>query len=116
MKTNETDVAGRHTLLTLTKHAQTRLHERQLSEDAISSALTYGRHVRVRGAHVYALGRKEVERYSTDGVNLQRFRGVQVVCSPDGAVLTVYRSYDLSGLRPRSGLRHHRRNHVRRAR
>ncbi len=116
MKTNEKNMAGRHTRLTFTQHAQARLRERQLSEEAVSGALTYGRVARVRGASIYAVGRKEVERYGAEGVDLRRFQGVQVVCSPDGAIVTVYRNNDFRGLRPRSGLRHHRRNHVRRAR
>lgn len=52
-----------------------------------------------RGARIYAIGRREVERYRAQGVDLDPFEGVQVVTKLDGAVLTVYRNRDLRGLR-----------------
>lgn len=92
--------------LPLTKHAQARMHERRLSDEAVTMVMTYGRTAKVRGAEIYALGRKEVEHYLAEGVDLTRFQGVQVVCSPDGVIVTLYRNNDFRGLRPRGGRRY----------
>jgi hypothetical protein len=91
----------------LTKHAWERSNARGLSSEAIDAAIQYGRVVHVRGAAVHVIGKKEVRRFSEVGVDLEKYEGVQVVCSPDDeAVLTAYRNHDLRGLRP-----HHRRSH-----
>lgn len=108
MKTNAAIELSRTLPLPLTKHAHARMNERRLSDEAVNMVMTYGRAVRVRGAEIYAVGRKEVEYYLAEGVDLSRFDGVQVVCSPDGAILTVYRNKDFRGLRPRGGRRHYR--------
>jgi hypothetical protein len=84
------------------------MHERRLSDETVSMVMTYGRLARVRGAEIYAVGRKEIEQYLAEGVDLSRFEGVQVVCSPDGAILTVYRNNNFRGLRPRGGRCHYR--------
>jgi len=74
------------------------------------AALDFGRLVRVRGAEVYALGRKEVNRLATVGIDVSEYEGVQVICAADGSVMTVYRNLDFRGLRPRSRPRIGRRN------
>ena len=99
---------------------------RQLAEDALSSisateppvsmtdlADRYGIPVRLhampmffRGATIYAVGRKETQRYKKQGIDLSRLDGVQVVCSSTGTVQTVYRNRNFRELRPR-----YRRNH-----
>lgn len=91
--------------LPLTKHAQVRMHQRRLSNEAVNMVMTYGRVARVRGAETYAIGRKEIKRYLAEGKDLSRFEGVQVVCSSDGAILTMYRNKNFRGLRPRGGRR-----------
>lgn len=96
---------------TLTKHAVERMSRRGLPSAAVSAALDYGRVVHIRGADIHAIGRREVERYEREGMDLTRYEGVQVVCSPEGAVITVYRNHDFRGLRPR----HCRRRSHRRA-
>jgi len=93
----------------LTAHAAERMRTRGLSSSAVMAAILYGRVVHVRGADVHAIGRREVEWYSREGVDLSRFEGIQVVCSLEGAVLTVYRNRDFRGLRPRSSRRCSRR-------
>ena len=70
--------------------------------------LNYGRVAHVRGATIYAVGRKEVERFARDGMDLSDVEGVQVVCSDSGVIMTVYRNRDFRGLRPRR--RAHRRS------
>ena len=84
----------------LTRHAWKRMTSRNLSSSAVEVALEYGRLAHVRGAVIYAIGRKEVERYASEGVDLTRHEGVQVVCNPQGTILTVYRNRDFRGLRP----------------
>jgi hypothetical protein len=86
----------------LTRHAWERMSGRGLSPAAIRRVLNYGRVAHVRGATIYAVGRKEVRRFQRDGIDLSGLEGVQVVCSESGVVMTVYRNRDFRGLRPRS--------------
>jgi hypothetical protein len=84
---------------TLTRHATTRMAHRGIQSEVIEQVIEYGRTVYTRGALVYAIGRKEVERHRQEGIDLSECKGVQVVCSTDGSVLTVYRNHDFRGLR-----------------
>ena len=84
----------------LTKHARERML-RRLPPIVVRHVVEYGRVVFVRGATIYAVGRKEVARFRREGVDLATGEGVQVVCSNDGAVMTVHRNHDFRGLRPR---------------
>ena len=99
-----------------TKHAWQRMTERGLSTAAIETALDYGRIVHVRGAAIFAIGKKEVAGCQSRGINISDFEGVQVVCKPNGMILTVYRNRDFRGLRPRRrhcrGLRRGRRRRL----
>ncbi len=108
MKTNPATESSPFIPLPLTKHAQTRMNARRLPTATVNAVMIYGRVVRVRGAEIYVIGRKEVERYLAEGVDLVKFQGVQVLCGADGAILTVYRNNDFRGLRPRGGRRHYR--------
>lgn len=85
--------------LPLTTHARTRLHCRRISIEAVEAVLAYGRMVWARDAQIYALGEKEVQCTSREGINLRPFAGLQVVCAPSGAVLTAYRNHDFRSLR-----------------
>jgi hypothetical protein len=86
----------------LTRHAWERMCGRGFSTAAIGLVLDYGRAMHTRGATIYVVGRKEVERHRRDGLDLSSVEGVQVVCANDDAVITVYRNRDLRGLRPRA--------------
>ena len=86
---------------TLTRHAAERMAVRGLPQAAVVAALTYGRLVCVRGAEIHVIGNREVKRLRSEGLDLSRYEGVQVVCSQDGAIVTVYRSHDFRSLRPR---------------
>lgn len=92
----------------LTRHAWERMGCRGFSPAKIRRVLRYGRIVHVRGATIYAVGRKEVEFFATKGVALSDVEGVQVVCSDCGSILTVYRNRDFRGLKPK--FRRSRRN------
>ena len=84
----------------MTHHAWKRMTARSLPPSAVKAALEYGRVAYVRGAAIYAIGSKEVERFATEDIDLSRYEGVQVVCTPEGTILTVYRNRDFRGLRP----------------
>ncbi len=92
----------------ITQHASARMNARGLTNAAINVALTYGRVVHVRGAAIYVIGRKEVEKMARAGLKLDAYEGVQVVCTPDdAAVLTAYRNHDFRGLKARGSRRRH---------
>jgi len=93
----------------LTKHASMRMHARRVSNSAVLTVLRFGREVHIRGAVVYAIGRNEVKIAKSDGVDLRPEEGLHVVCSREGAILTVYRDRTLSNLRPRHRGRNFRR-------
>ncbi len=85
----------------LTAHAADRMSTRGLRAPAVTAALDHGRVVHIRGADIHAIGRREVASCKRDGIDLSRHEGVQVVCGPEGHVLTVYRNRDFRSLRPR---------------
>ncbi len=102
------DAIDLHSEYSLTRHAWERMCGRGLSPSVVRLVLDYGRATHTRGATIFVVGRKEVERFKREGVELSAAEGVQVVCSETGAVLTVYRNRDLRGLRPRSRRANHR--------
>ncbi len=83
----------------LTQHATARMAHRGITAEVIETVLEYGRVVYTRGAMIHAIGRKEVERYQEEDIDLSECEGVQVVCSSEGTVLTVYRNHSFRGLR-----------------
>lgn len=83
----------------LSCHAFERLEQRDIEIEAVEAVLDYGREVFTRGAVVHAIGRREIEQWAREGIDLSRYDGVHVVCSHDGNVLTVYRNRDFRGLR-----------------
>lgn len=85
--------------LSFTAHARTRMDSRRISAKGVEMVIAYGRAVQVRGAQIYALGKKEVLLAAREGIDLSCFAGLQVVCSPTGAVLTTYRNHDFRPLR-----------------
>ena len=95
--------------ITLTEHARIRLTSRRIPTAAVEMALLFGREKYVRGATLYAIGRREVERCGETGVDLKSYEGIQVVCAEDHVVVTAYRNRDFRGLRPR-GFRGKRRS------
>ncbi len=92
----------------LTQHARRRISARRLSYRAVQRVVEYGRVIHARGATIYAIGRKEVSRFGSKGVDLTTEEGVQVVCSNRGTVMTAFRNHDFRGLRPRRRRRHRR--------
>jgi len=91
----------------MTKHAWEQMCGRGLSPDKLRRALSFGRIAHARGATIYVVGRKEVERFRRKGIDLTDLEGIQVVCSEEGAIMTVYRNRDLRRLKPRRRRRWH---------
>ncbi len=89
----------------LTRHAQGRASARRISPSLIDAVLVWGRELRLRGAWVYVVGRRDVWRAAREGVDVTALEGVHVVCSDDGAVLTVYRNRDPDPMRNHPGRR-----------
>lgn len=86
----------------ISTHARKRMHARNLGLTAVKAAMDFGRVVYTRGAIVYAIGRKEVIRCRRQNIDLRPFEGVQVICAPDGTIITTYRNHCFKKVR--SGL------------
>jgi uncharacterized protein DUF4258 len=84
----------------LTQHAIERMLTRSISRAAIEAAIEFGPCVEIRDTQIFGIGRKEVEEYRRDGIDLSDFEGAQVVTA-SGTVMTVYRNRDFSSLRVR---------------
>lgn len=86
----------------VSRHAHRRMNARGIGREMVEQVLAFGRVARIRGAEIYAVGRREVQQWAERGVDLREAEGVQVVCSLlDGTVITVYRNRDFRGLKPR---------------
>ena len=86
---------------TLSSHAAARMGQRRIPDAALAVVLTYGRRTFVRGAQVRAIGRREVERFQSKGIDLRPFEGIQVLLDTTGRqVITAYRNHDFRQLRP----------------
>jgi hypothetical protein len=94
----------------LSCHAFQRLDQRNIGIEAVEATLDYGREVFTRGAVIHVVGRREIEQWSREGIDISRCDGVQVVCSHDGKVITAYRNRNFRGLR--TGLGRGRYNRV----
>lgn len=107
MRTTERPTPPSHDphLANFTDHARKRLIKRSIDPAAVSAAIDYGRIVHVRGADIYVIGRREISLLRRHGLDLSKYEGVQVVCSRDGAIVTVYRNRNFRSLRPRRGRR-----------
>ena len=95
--------------LGLERHAEVRMQQRGLRRDAVEAVLTWGREAAVRGAVIFAIGRREIDAARRERVDLSDLHGVHVVCV-HGRVRTVYRNADLRGLRRDGGRRPRRRD------
>lgn len=90
-----------------TGHSRKRMQQRGIDQGAIAAVLEFGREVFTRGAIIHAIGRREIEQWNDEGIDLSEYDGIQVVCSRDGAVLTAYRNRDFRGLRTGLGRGRH---------
>jgi hypothetical protein len=90
----------------LTQHAWERMGARGFSSEKINKVLSFGRVIHTRGASIYVIGRKEINHYENQGINLNGLNGVQVICTKGGAIMTMYRNRDFRSLKPRSRTPH----------
>ena len=90
----------------LTLHAWERMEARGFSSEKINKVLSFGRVIHTRGAAIYAIGRKEINHYENQGINLNGLNGMQIVCTKDGSIVTMYRNRDFRSLKPRSRTHH----------
>lgn len=75
----------------LTHHAVERSRHRRIRLATIDAVLMYGRSKHARGAEIYTLGWRDVAWWSSQGIDLSAFEGIEVVCGSGGSVITVYR-------------------------
>jgi hypothetical protein len=95
--------------LKLTDHASLRMKERAITPNAVDIAMSYGREIHTRGGTFYVVGNREVGRTAKRShVDISRFRGIHVLCSRDGSVVTIYRCFNLRKLRPKFKSRSYR--------
>ena len=59
--------------------------------ELVEAAIEFGPCVEIRDTQIFGIGRKEVEEYRRDGIDLSDFEGAQVVTA-SGTVMTVYRN------------------------
>lgn len=85
----------------ITRHALQRSRERGIPLTAVQAVIDFGHPRSIRGAEIYMIGWRDVRFYRECGLDLSRFEGIEVVCSHDGAVLTVYRNENNKALRNR---------------
>ena len=86
---------------TISQHAWMRMGARGISHSDLERVIRFGRIKYVRGARIYAFGKKESGRLCNQGLRFEGLIGLQVVCTPENHVLTVYRNGDFSKLRPK---------------
>ena len=82
----------------ITRHADSRMHARGISMQAVEAVISFGRSFELHEASIYVIRRKEIRRFKGEGVDLSEFEGIHVVCGEEGRVLTVYRDRNLRGL------------------
>jgi hypothetical protein len=84
----------------ITQHADSRMGSRRIRHIDVEVAINYGRRYHVRGAVIFAMGRREVAFCRARGLLVDKTQGLQVVCnSNEDTVITVYRNNDFRGLR-----------------
>lgn len=84
----------------LSTHAKVRMQQRGISREQLEQVLRFGRVVRAHGGvSFHVLGRKETQRYGLIDAHLPTAEGVHLLISPEGVVITVYRTHELRKLR-----------------
>ena len=95
------DGAGgvKETQFTLSLHAQMRMDSRRVSVEAIKIVLTHGRRAWAKRAQIFAVGEREIRSALQRGLDLRPYAGLQVVCTVDRTVMTVYRNHNFKSLK-----------------
>ena len=93
--------------IAITSHAKKRMQNRGINGSAIEAVLDFGRVLYTRGATLYVIGRREIDKEARHGNDLKEFDGIHVVCAKDGAVITTYRNKSFRGAREGLGEKRH---------
>jgi Domain of unknown function (DUF4258) len=88
---------------TMSKHALKRMYQRGLSIEKVQLVLLYGEAIYDRGALCFRVGRRVIARCAKRGLDIRSLRGLHVIASDDGAIITIYRNNDFR--RPRNIVR-----------
>lgn len=84
----------------LSRHAALRMRHRAVGQDDLDLVLSWGRSWRQGdGRTVHFIGRRDVRRAKSDGIDLRNARDVATVVADDGVIVTVIRTGDLRRLR-----------------
>lgn len=92
------NMAEMHPQHLLTRHAQSRMGSRHISEDAVQATLDYGRSYRAGGAQLFRLGWREIASARQAGLDLSLHEGVHVILGDNGRVVTTWRCRTLRRL------------------
>lgn len=77
----------------LTEHARLRMSQRGIRRNDLAEVLDLGCCRHTRGARYYFIGRKEVRRYASQGLDVRRLENLQVLLAPNSDhVITAYRN------------------------
>lgn len=79
--------------MSLTRHAINRMAQRGIKPKDVELVLDYGREIYAKGAILYVLSKKEIEKHQKTEPKLKNLRGLKVVVSThDYTVITAYRN------------------------
>ena len=91
----------------LSTHAKLRMQQRGIDRNHLEQVLRYGRIVRAHGATTFhVVGRREIRRYGLLDPGLSAAEGVHLLLSPEGVVITAYRTHELRKLRLKKSQKH----------
>lgn len=79
--------------ISLTNHAISRMAQRGIKLKDVELVLDYGREMYAKGAILYVLSKKEIEKHQKTEPKLKNLRGLKVVVSTHNyTVITAYRN------------------------
>ena len=85
----------------VSKHADYRMHQRDIDKNIVELVLRHGRLIRSRRACFYVIGKRDVNQLQNKGVNTEGLENVHVVVDEkSNTVLTVYKNNNFRNIRP----------------
>lgn len=73
-----------------TDHSRVSLNKRRINEDMVEKALQFGRHIYANGAHICFVGRKEVQKAKTKGIDIQELESLNLILQEcDGKIVLI---------------------------
>ena len=80
-------------------HTAVRMQQRGIPANAVTHVFRYGRRIHAKGLTFCVIGRKEVARYASHGIDLKACEGIHALIANNGPVVTIYRNHTLHGIR-----------------